>query len=179
MARDRDDRDSKYVRLTGLWESKKRGLFSGKLREQDIEKLVEKIDEAKDAGSDLIFFLWENNDKRGRKDPDYTLQVAVAEDAGGGGGRGAYGRDRGRDRRPARADREEGRDRDRDRHRDNNRDDDRGRDKEDEPRDEEPEEEPEEREERAEKPKSSKAPAKGSKSAPPAKAKAKPKDDNW
>ena len=176
MARDRDDRDSKYVRLTGLWESKKRGLFSGKLREQDIEKLVEKIDEAKDAGSDLIFFLWENNDKRGRKDPDYTLQVAVAEDAGVGTGRGSYGRDRGRDRRPARDDREEGRDRDRDR--DDHRDDDRGRGKEDEP-DEEPEEEPEEREERAEKPKSSKAPAKGSKSAPPAKAKAKPKDDNW
>ncbi len=71
MARDRED---KYVRLTGLWESKKRGLFSGKLREQDIEKLVEKIDEAKDAGSDLIFFLWENNDKRGRKDP--RLHVA-------------------------------------------------------------------------------------------------------
>ena len=176
MARDRDERDSKYVRLTGLWESKKRGLFSGKLREQDIEKLVEKIDEAKDAGSDLIFFLWENNDKRGRKDPDYTLQVAVAEDAGVGTGRGSYGRDRGRDRRPARDDREEGRDRDRDR--DDHRDDDRGRGKEDEP-DEEPEEEPEEREERAEKPKSSKAPAKGSKSAPPAKAKAKPKDDNW
>ncbi len=178
MARDRDERDSKYVRLTGLWESKKRGLFSGKLREQDIEKLVEKIDEAKDAGSDLIFFLWENNDKRGRKDPDYTLQVAVAEDAGVGTGRGSYGRDRGRDRRPARDDREEGRDRDRDRDRDDHRDDDRGRGKEDEP-DEEPEEEPEEREERAEKPKSSKAPAKGSKSAPPAKAKAKPKDDNW
>lgn len=172
MARDRED---KYVRLTGLWESKKRGLFSGKLREQDIEKLVEKIDEAKDAGSDLIFFLWENNDKRGRKDPDYTLQVAVAEDAAGGGGRGSYGRDRGRDRRPARDDREEGRDRDRDNRRDN-RDDDRGRDKEDEPRDEDPEDEPEEREE---KPKSSKAaPAKSSKAAP-AKAKAKPKDDNW
>lgn len=76
----RKNRDNKFLRLTGLWPSKKNdSLYSGKLRGEDVEKLQEKIEEA--DGGDLVFFLWEN-EKEGRKDPDFTLQVAVATDNG-------------------------------------------------------------------------------------------------
>jgi len=76
----RKNRDNKFLRLTGLWPSKRDGLFSGKLRAQDVEKLQEKIEEA--DGKDLVFFLWEN-EKESRKDPEFTLQVAVSDSDGG------------------------------------------------------------------------------------------------
>ncbi len=76
----RRERDSKYLRLTGLWESKKGGLFTGKLRAEDVEKLIEKCEEADKANSQIVFFLWENDQKRNRKDPDFTLQAAVADE---------------------------------------------------------------------------------------------------
>ena len=167
MARGRDN-DGKYVRLTGLWPSKKDGLFSGKLRPEDIEKLQDKVEEAAKNDAALVFLLWENTDKRGRKDPDFTLQVTVSEDDGGGSrrGRSSGGYDRGRNNR------DDDRDRERDGRRDRNRDD----------RDdkaEEPEEEPEEQDEPEEKPRGRKsAPVKSKgKAAPPAKKKGK--DDDW
>ena len=97
MARERE-RDSKYVRLTGMWPTKKDGLFTGKMRTEDIGKLIEKADEAEKDGQQLVFFLWEN-DKKTRKDPEFTLQVAIAEEQEGGrsSGRSSRGRDRGRD----------------------------------------------------------------------------------
>ncbi len=79
----RKDKDSKYVRLTGMWESKKEGLFTGRLRAEDIDKLSEKVEEAKEAGVPLVFFLWQN-EKDSRKDPDFTLQVALGEEEEGG-----------------------------------------------------------------------------------------------
>ena len=96
--------DGKYVRLTGLWENRnKRGMFTGKIRNQDIGKILRKLEDCDGNRSDVVVFLWENNNKRGQKDPDFTVQIAEAEDRGGG--RGGYSnRDRGRD----------GRDRDRD-----------------------------------------------------------------
>lgn len=89
--------DGKYVRLTGLWENRnKRGMFTGKIRNQDIQKIMRKLEECDDKRADVVVFLWENNNKRGQKDPDFTVQIAEAEDRGGG--RGGYSnRDRGRD----------------------------------------------------------------------------------
>ena len=167
MARGREN-GGKYVRLTGLWPSKKDGLFSGKLRPEDIEKLQDKVEEAAKNDAALVFLLWENTDKRGRKDPDFTLQVTVSEDDGGGSrrGRSSGGYDRGRNNR------DDDRDRERDGRRDRNRDD----------RDdkaEEPEEEPEEQDAPEEEPrgrKSATVKSKG-KAVPPAKKKGK--DDDW
>ena len=171
MARGRDN-DGKYVRLTGLWPSKKDGLFSGKLRPEDIEKLQDKVEEAAESDAALVFLLWENTDKRGRKDPDFTLQVTVSEDDGGSrrssgrsGGR-SYGRDRERDR-------DDSRDRDRDSRR-------RGRDDDDEK--EEPGDEPEEQEEEDEKPRGKAKVDVGRSSKQPVSkttAKKKSKDDDW
>lgn len=89
--------DGKYVRLTGLWENRnKRGMFTGKIRNQDIGKILRKLEDCDGNRSDVVVFLWENNNKRGQKDPDFTVQIAEAEDRGGG--RGGYSnRDRGRD----------------------------------------------------------------------------------
>ena len=89
--------DGKYVRLTGLWENRnKRGMSTGKIRNKDIQKILRKLEEWEDNRSDVVVFLWENNNKRGQKDPDFTVQIAEAEDRGGG--RGGYSnRDRGRD----------------------------------------------------------------------------------
>ena len=88
--------DGKYVRLTGLWENRnKRGMFTGKIRSQDIQKIMRKFEECDDKRADVVVFLWENDNKRGQRDPDFTVQIAEAEDRGG---RGGYSnRDRGRD----------------------------------------------------------------------------------
>ena len=171
MARGRDN-DGKYVRLTGLWPSKKDGLFSGKLRPEDIEKLQDKVEEAAKNDAALVFLLWENTDKRGRKDPDFTLQVTVSEDDGGGSrrGRSSGGYDRGRNNR------DDDRDRERDGRRDRNRDD------RDDDKDEEPEEETEPAEEEEEERPRSKKSASSKKAAPsngkPVAGKKK-KDDDW
>ncbi len=167
MARGRDN-DGKYVRLTGLWPSKKDGLFSGKLRPEDIEKLQDKVEEAAKNDAALVFLLWENTDKRGRKDPDFTLQVTVSEDDGGGSrrGRSSGGYGRGRD------DRDDSRDRDRDSRRSS-------RDDRDDDKDEEPEEEPEEQDEPEEKPRGRKSAPVNSKGKAVPPAKKKGKDDAW
>src|SRR6185436_3939656 len=78
-----------YLRLTGLWPNQKKdNLWTGKMRAEDVAKLIEKADEAEQAGVDLVFFLWENQDKQGRKDPDFKIQMSVADNDGGGRGRG-------------------------------------------------------------------------------------------
>ena len=105
--------DGKYVRLTGLWENRnKRGMFTGKIRNQDIQKIMRKFEECDDKRADVVVFLWENNNKRGQKDPDFTVQIAEAEDRGGRGGysdrdRGRDDRDRGRNERDDRDGRSE------------------------------------------------------------------------
>ena len=167
MARGRDN-NGKNVRLTGLWPSKKDGLFSGKLRPEDIEKLQDKVEEAAKNDAALVFLLWENTDKRGRKDPDFTLQVTVSEDEGGGSrrGRSSGGYGRGRD----------GRDDSRDRDRDSRRS---SRDDRDDDKDEEPEEEPEEQDEPEEKPRGRKSAPVNSKGKAVPPAKKKGKDDDW
>ena len=87
-SRGRKENDGKYFRLTGLWPSKKNDrLCTGKVRNQDLEKLQDKIAEAVDANADLVVFLWENTEKNGPKDPEFTVQISVSEDDGNSRGR--------------------------------------------------------------------------------------------
>lgn len=126
------DNDGKYLRLTGLWPSKKKDtLWTGKFRNEDLGKLLDKAEEADKAGSDLVFFLWENTEKEGKRDPEFTLQVTVSEDQENGRGRG---RSSGSSRRSNRDDR------DNDNDTDSNQDD---RDNDTEDQEDEPEEKPE------------------------------------
>jgi hypothetical protein len=110
------DNDGKYLRLTGLWPSKKNdALWTGKFRNEDIGKLLEKVEQADKDGADLVFFLWENTEKNGKKDPDFTVQVSVSEDEGGSRGRSSRNRggsSRGRDRDEEREETEENNDND-------------------------------------------------------------------
>lgn len=72
--------NDKYVRLTGLWPSKNTdGLWTGRFRAEDMEKLLEKANEAAENGAPLVFSLWENGEKESRKDPDFTLQCFVGD----------------------------------------------------------------------------------------------------
>lgn len=75
----REQQNSPYLRVTGLWPSKKKeNLWTGKLRAHDIEQLIDKCQEALDAGNDMVFFLWENAEQTGPKDPDFTIQVSIS-----------------------------------------------------------------------------------------------------
>ena len=96
MARRGRDNDGKYVRLTGLWPSKKNdALWTGKIRNQDLFKVLDKLDEADKHGKDIVVFLWENTEKDGPKDPEFTAQISVSEDQERGRGRrSSRGRDR-------------------------------------------------------------------------------------
>jgi hypothetical protein len=90
MAYQKKASNDKYVRLTGLWPSKnKEGLWTGRFRAEDMEKLLEKASEALDNGAPLVFSLWENNEKEGKRDPDFSLQCFVgdAEEKPSSGGR--------------------------------------------------------------------------------------------
>ena len=80
----RKQQDGKYLRVTGLWASKKRdGLWSGKLKEENINQLQEKLDEASKAGAELMVFLWENTERDSKQSPEFTIQVCVAEEQEG------------------------------------------------------------------------------------------------
>ena len=73
----RREKESKYTNITGLWESKKKGLFTGRCKGEYLTKFLDKIEEA--DGEDLVFFLWEN-DKESRNSADFNLQFAVNEE---------------------------------------------------------------------------------------------------
>jgi len=72
MARKRDD---KYVYLTGVWKSSKRGLYTGKMKSEQLETLRDKIDRVLEGSGEAVIFLWEN-DKRAQKDPEFTIQIS-------------------------------------------------------------------------------------------------------
>ena len=72
--------DDKYLRLTGLWPSKnKDGLWTGRFRAEDMEKLLAKVNEAGENDAPLVFSLWETTEKESRKDPDFSLQCFVGD----------------------------------------------------------------------------------------------------
>lgn len=79
--RSSESKNDKYLRLTGLWTSKSnKDLFTGRVKAEDVEALVEKFQEALDKEAPIVFSLWDNNDKkRDRKDPDFNLQCFVGD----------------------------------------------------------------------------------------------------
>lgn len=99
MGRRNRDNDGKYVRLTGLWPSKKNDtLWSGKIRNQDIGAVIDKLDEADKENADVVVFLWENKERNGKKDPEFTVQIAVSEGDDNSRGRGRGSRNYNDDR---------------------------------------------------------------------------------
>ena len=63
------------VRLTGLFKTKRRGLFVGSVTELDPMK--DKIRKAIAEDKGLVFFLWRNEDEEG---PAYTISMDVSSD---------------------------------------------------------------------------------------------------
>lgn len=98
----------KYIRLTGMWPSKSnKSLFTGRLKPDQIEQLLDAAEEAMKNDAPLIFSMWDNADKkRNRKDPDFNLQVFVGDseekprERGRGRERDEEPRRRGRDEEP-------------------------------------------------------------------------------
>ncbi len=69
----------KYLRLTGLWQSKGNSdHFTGKLRVEDVDGLKAKVKEAIENDAPLVFSMWVNAQKT-RKDPKYSLQCFVGD----------------------------------------------------------------------------------------------------
>lgn len=65
------------TRLTGLFKTKRQGLFVGSAKAEQLEALIKKIKEAKTAGKGLAFFLWKNTFGDG---PAFSLNVDVEKD---------------------------------------------------------------------------------------------------
>ena len=76
----RSEKNDKYLRLTGLWPSKSNdSLFTGRVKSDDVEAILEKFQEANDSESPIVFSLWVNEKKRNRKDPEFNLQCFVGD----------------------------------------------------------------------------------------------------
>lgn len=69
------------VRLTGLFKTKKRGLCVGTIQKETIDKLIEKIKEAKKQDREMTVFLWVNDKKDEENQPYFTVSMDVARDA--------------------------------------------------------------------------------------------------
>ena len=80
MAFQRQQRQNKFAdgRLTGLFKSKKQGLWVGTARPEDVERLISKIKEAVKAKRGLTFFLWKNDSEGGG--PVFSLNCDVAQE---------------------------------------------------------------------------------------------------
>ena len=76
--------DRQALRLTGLFSGKKQGLFSGRLRAEDMENLKGLIEEALASGQALSFFLWENQ-VTSPKTPQFSLTANISAPSQGGG----------------------------------------------------------------------------------------------
>lgn len=63
----------KALRLTGLFEGKREGCFSGKLRAEDAENLANLIQEAQSTNQQIVFFLWEN-----QGNPTFSLTANIS-----------------------------------------------------------------------------------------------------
>lgn len=75
--------DGKGVRVTGLFAGKREGLWTGRLRREDIENLMGLFDNALNSNQLVTMFLWENQDG-----PQFSLTANLAQEfKGGGGGR--------------------------------------------------------------------------------------------
>lgn len=81
--RSQGSQDGKGVRVTGLFAGKREGLWTGRLRKEDIENLMGLFDSALNSNQLVTMFLWENQDG-----PQFSLTANVAQEFKGGGGGG-------------------------------------------------------------------------------------------
>lgn len=82
------------TRLTGMWPSKNnRGMWTGRCTGEDLQKVLDKMTEAEKKTNIASFFMFENNRKRGPRDPDFTIYVDVGQEFKGRGNGGGRGRD--------------------------------------------------------------------------------------
>lgn len=72
--------DGKGVRVTGLFAGKREGLWTGRLRKEDIEKLMGLFDDALNTNQLVAMFLWENQDG-----PQFSLTANIAQEFKGQG----------------------------------------------------------------------------------------------
>ena len=71
--------NDKYLRLTGLWPSKNNeDLYTGRVKAEEVEALIEKFTEALESDAPIVFSLWVN-EQESRKDPEFTLQCFVGD----------------------------------------------------------------------------------------------------
>jgi hypothetical protein len=76
----RSEKNDKYLRLTGLWPSKSNdSLFTGRVKADDVEAILEKFQEALDSEAPIVFSLWVNDKKKQRSDPEFSLQCFVGD----------------------------------------------------------------------------------------------------
>lgn len=85
--RNTQSQDGKGVRVTGLFAGKREGLWTGRLRKEDIENLMGLFDNALSNNQLITMFLWENQDG-----PQFSLTANVAQEFKGGGGGGRFNR---------------------------------------------------------------------------------------
>ena len=72
--------NDKYLRLTGLWPSKNNdSLWTGRMKPDQLEELIKRVEEALDADAPIVFGLWANDKKESRKDPEFSLQCFVGD----------------------------------------------------------------------------------------------------
>ena len=69
--------DRSDSRLTGLFKTKRRGLYVGGTNDETLDALVKKIKAAKAEGKQLTFFLWKSKFDEG---PVFSLNVDVEQD---------------------------------------------------------------------------------------------------
>lgn len=81
----------KALRLTGLFEGKREGCFSGKLRAEDAANLASLIEEAQSTNQQIVFFLWENQDNP-RFSLTANISAPVKKSWGGQGNKGGWNR---------------------------------------------------------------------------------------
>lgn len=78
MARRNRD-NGKFLRLTGLWPSRNEGQFTGRSLPENHDDLKDKLKEAIENDASLVWSIWENEKKRGKKDPEFILSVFVGD----------------------------------------------------------------------------------------------------
>lgn len=73
-------KDSKYLRLTGLWQSKKNdALWTGRMKPDQLEDLLNRVNEAGEADAPLVFSLWLNEERESKRDAEFSLQCFVGD----------------------------------------------------------------------------------------------------
>jgi len=66
-------------RISYFTPTRRDGMFVGIVNEENLDSLISVIKDAKGQGKSIVFFLWRNEPKEGRKSVA-TLTVAVQQD---------------------------------------------------------------------------------------------------